>query len=598
MPLYEVPWPIGSADERFRFPTRSSRSPRRVRVRRTRPRARRARRASCGATRERRAHCRRCVVTGEAGAGKSRLVTEFARAIDGRRPHGPATAAATRSPAIRSSPSPSGCVTSSRTRRPPSVGMVRARHGAQLSRLVPELRRARTPRPTRRSSRPTAAIRSALVRSGGRLADTRAGRRTDPARARRPAMGVPSDARNRCSTSLPRRRAFPAMLARDLSRRRRPGASISRALLGRFDVGRPRATGRARRSRARRRRRDGRRVAPRAHDRRSARRRSPTRSTRSRAAIRCSSRRSRAQLESDDLRTCGASHQPVRPPARVMELVVNRLAGLDPATVELLQKAAVAGHRVRVLAAAHRSRPNADDADDRLLDRLAEAVDARYLVELPGTPLRYRFAHGVVRNALLETVPVSQRMRLHRLGRPRARTARARRPTIAPSRRSRTTSREAAPLGEVGPCDQLLPARRRRRDPTARARRSRRVVREGPRRRRRGRRLRRRTLRAAARTRSGAGVRGPQASTRRACSMRTASPAAAVTRRALPKRCCRSTAGSSPAPARPTTKRSQALEATLELFDERDDGGTKAVAAGGARVRARLGGGRRPPVRR
>ena len=40
---------------------------------------------------------------------------------------------------------------------------------------------------------------------------------------------------------------------------------------------------------------------------------------------------------------------------------------------------------------------------------------ARYLVELPGTPLRYRFAHGVVRNALLETVPVSQRMRLHRL---------------------------------------------------------------------------------------------------------------------------------------------------------------------------------------
>ena len=39
----------------------------------------------------------------------------------------------------------------------------------------------------------------------------------------------------------------------------------------------------------------------------------------------------------------------------------------------------------------------------------------RYLVELSGTPLRYRFAHGVVRNALLETVPVSQRMRLHRL---------------------------------------------------------------------------------------------------------------------------------------------------------------------------------------
>ena len=107
-------------------------------------------------------------------------------------------------------------------------------------------------------------------------------------------------------------------------------------------------------------------------------------------------------------------HQPVRPPERVMELVVNRLSSLDPATVELLQKAAVAGPEfefslLRLLAA------DGDGGDERLLDRLSEAVDARYLVELSGTPLRYRFAHGVVRNALLETVPVSQRMRLHRL---------------------------------------------------------------------------------------------------------------------------------------------------------------------------------------
>jgi tetratricopeptide (TPR) repeat protein len=99
-----------------------------------------------------------------------------------------------------------------------------------------------------------------------------------------------------------------------------------------------------------------------------------------------------------------------------MELVVQRLSGMDPLTVEVLQKAAVAGREfefslLRIVAAVG----DPVGAEDRLLDRLAEAVDARYLVELTGAPLRYRFAHGIVRNALLETIPVSQRMRLHRL---------------------------------------------------------------------------------------------------------------------------------------------------------------------------------------
>jgi DNA-binding SARP family transcriptional activator/class 3 adenylate cyclase len=116
------------------------------------------------------------------------------------------------------------------------------------------------------------------------------------------------------------------------------------------------------------------------------------------------------ELESLASRGPGASGQ-TRPPQRVMELVVSRLATLEPATVELLQKAAVTGIEFEFSLL----RLVAGDPDDAMLDRLAEAVEARYLVELPGTPLRYRFTHGVVRNALLETVPVSQRMRLHRL---------------------------------------------------------------------------------------------------------------------------------------------------------------------------------------
>ena len=117
------------------------------------------------------------------------------------------------------------------------------------------------------------------------------------------------------------------------------------------------------------------------------------------------------QLESDELKRLRTSHQRVRPPERVMELVTNRLSGLEPTTVELLQKSAVAGPEFEFSLL----RIVAGDSDDRLLDMLAEAVNARYLIELPGTPLRYRFPHEVVRSALLETVPVSQRMRLHRL---------------------------------------------------------------------------------------------------------------------------------------------------------------------------------------
>jgi class 3 adenylate cyclase len=150
------------------------------------------------------------------------------------------------------------------------------------------------------------------------------------------------------------------------------------------------------------------------------------------------------QLESDELERTPTSRRPVRPPERVMSLVANRLARLQPATVTMLQTAAVIGTEFEFSLL----RVVTGDESDLLLDRLAQSVEARYLVELPGAPLRYRFPHGVVRSALLETVPVSQRLRLHRLaGRGLEQLGRA-----GDDRAIATLAHhycEAAPLGEA-----------------------------------------------------------------------------------------------------------------------------------------------------
>ena len=72
------------------------------------------------------------------------------------------------------------------------------------------------------------------------------------------------------------------------------------------------------------------------------------------------------QFESHGVQRSQPSRQPLPPPERVMELVVDRLAGLAPETVELLQKAAVTGTEFEFSLL----RFVADTDDDRLLDRL------------------------------------------------------------------------------------------------------------------------------------------------------------------------------------------------------------------------------------
>jgi DNA-binding SARP family transcriptional activator len=403
VPLYEVPWPVGGGDtvpvpdpltgeRQFSFVGRH------VEL------------GTLGST-----WAESCdtssfgtaLVTGEAGAGKSRLTSEFARsiAVDGH------TILYGRCDEVAGYPfqpiaewlrhylahaSPAG------------VGMVRARHGAQLSRLVPELVSAHFASDHAQANAdhgdPYPLYEAVLgwltlVADGGPVLLVL----DDLQWASRPTLAV----LQHLVAASPR---FPGMLVATCRDDDVSEQELA-ALLGRLD----RAGGSVRRVRLR-----GLEAADVVA--------MVTESLGTAAAdpVRDLAREIHEesggnplfvtslaqQLESDDLMRLRATRQPVRPPERVMELVVNRVSRLDPATADLLRKAAVTGPEFEFSLL----RIVADDTDDdQLLDILAAAVNARYLVELPGTPLRYRFPHGVVRNALLETVPVSQRMRLHRL---------------------------------------------------------------------------------------------------------------------------------------------------------------------------------------
>ena len=52
-------------------------------------------------------------------------------------------------------------------------------------------------------------------------------------------------------------------------------------------------------------------------------------------------------------------------------------------------------------------------SEDQLLDALDEALAARKIEEIPGTPGRYQFSHGLLQQTLLEELSVSRRVRLH-----------------------------------------------------------------------------------------------------------------------------------------------------------------------------------------
>jgi DNA-binding SARP family transcriptional activator len=96
-------------------------------------------------------------------------------------------------------------------------------------------------------------------------------------------------------------------------------------------------------------------------------------------------------------------------PAGVREVVRRRLAQLPASTVELLDVAAVAGRDfdLRILARASAL------SVDRCLDDLEPAVTTRLLLAVPDEPAAFRFAHALVREAVLDELSPLRRARLH-----------------------------------------------------------------------------------------------------------------------------------------------------------------------------------------
>jgi DNA-binding SARP family transcriptional activator len=98
-------------------------------------------------------------------------------------------------------------------------------------------------------------------------------------------------------------------------------------------------------------------------------------------------------------------------PEGVRGLLRQRLSRLSAGSQRALAVGAVAGAAF-TLDLLERVQDAADNAD-ALLDALDEAVVGQVLVELPGAPGRYTFAHALVRQVLLQDLTAARRARLH-----------------------------------------------------------------------------------------------------------------------------------------------------------------------------------------
>lgn len=96
-------------------------------------------------------------------------------------------------------------------------------------------------------------------------------------------------------------------------------------------------------------------------------------------------------------------------PEALGEVVLDRLSRLSPTTIEMLNAIAVANTEVSldVLAIAT-GRPRSE-----LVDATEEAIHAAILVEVPDTPVRFRFQHDLVRSTMYETMSLGRRSQRH-----------------------------------------------------------------------------------------------------------------------------------------------------------------------------------------
>lgn len=97
-------------------------------------------------------------------------------------------------------------------------------------------------------------------------------------------------------------------------------------------------------------------------------------------------------------------------PARVHEVISRRLTHVSEPSRELLAVAAVIGPEFATDAIP----AVMDAAEDDVLDRLDETVQAGLLGPVPGAPGRFRFSHDLIRETLYADVSPANRARLHR----------------------------------------------------------------------------------------------------------------------------------------------------------------------------------------
>ncbi len=96
-------------------------------------------------------------------------------------------------------------------------------------------------------------------------------------------------------------------------------------------------------------------------------------------------------------------------PEAVREVIVRRLGHASERCRRLLTTASVLGPEVTIEVLRRLS----DISADQFADAVDEAAGASLLVEVAGIPGRLRFSHGLVREALYETIPPGRRARLH-----------------------------------------------------------------------------------------------------------------------------------------------------------------------------------------
>ena len=97
-------------------------------------------------------------------------------------------------------------------------------------------------------------------------------------------------------------------------------------------------------------------------------------------------------------------------PEGVREVIGRRLAGLPDETNAVLGVASVIGREFDVTFVAD----VAEEPVGAILDALEPAERARLITEVPGRPARFSFAHALVRTVLVEELGTNRRVRLHR----------------------------------------------------------------------------------------------------------------------------------------------------------------------------------------